>query len=149
MRPVENDFGLDLKEIMRVIDTADVLVVRFAIVEKRLLVDARHNDKEGPLIKLVPRAGSIEERFRHLKQLRPRFSLPERIMSFMWPRHVALLESSGVWQHVVDRLVGLGDPAMAESCRQVFDELAREEKTEVTAAIRGQGNYQSLWERRA
>jgi len=145
---VENDFGLDLQEILQVIDSADVLVVRLAIVEKRLLVDARHNAHEGPLIKLVPRAGSVEERFRHLKELRPRFPLPERIMSFMWPRHVALLEKSGVWQHIIDRLVGEGYPDMAECCREVFEELSQEEKVEVAAAIRGGGSYQSLWERR-
>ena len=148
VRPVENDFGLDLQEIMHVIDTAEVLVVRFAIIEKRLLVDARHNAQEGPFIKLVPRAGSVEERFRYLKQLRPRFALPERIMSFMWPRHVALLEKAGVWQRIVDRLVGLGYPEIADQCQEVFQELIQEEKTEVVAAIRGGGGYQSLWERR-
>ncbi|KKL17372.1 hypothetical protein LCGC14_2486220, partial [marine sediment metagenome] len=32
-------------------------------------------------------------------------------------------------------------------CKGVFDELAREEKAEVIAAIRGAETYQSLWER--
>jgi hypothetical protein len=134
---------------MHVIDTAEVLMVRFAIIEKRLLVDTRHDAQDGPLIALVPRVGSVEERFRHLKELRPRFPLPERIMSFMWPRHVALLERSGVWQRIVDRLVSLGHPDMAERCQSVFKELVDEEKGEVVAAIRGGGSYQSLWESRA
>ncbi len=145
---MENDFGLDLREIMHVVDTAEVLVVRFAIIEKRLLVDTRHDAQEGPLIQLVPRASSVEERFRHLKQLRPRFPLPERIMSFMWPRHIALMEKSGVWQRIIDRLVGLGYPDMAEKCQAVFREVTEEEKAEVMAAIRGGEGYQSLWERR-
>jgi hypothetical protein len=68
--------------------SAQVLVVRFAIVEKRLLIDTRTNEREGPLIAVVPKAGSIEERFKALKKMRPRFSLPEKIMSFMWPRHM-------------------------------------------------------------
>ena len=148
MRLVENDFGLDLQEIMHVIDTAEVLVLRFAIIDKRLLVDTRHDSQDGPLIRMVPRAGSVEERFRHLKELRPRFPLPERIMSFMWPRHIALLEKSGVWQRIVDRLVGEGHPEMAECCREAFDELTRQERVEVMAAIRGGRSYQSLWERR-
>ena len=146
---MENDFGLDVQEIMKVVDTAEVLVVRFAIIDKRLLVDARHNEKEGPLIKLVPRADSVEERFRHLKQLRPRFPLPERIMSFMWPRHVELLQTSGVWQRIVDRLRVLGSGGIDEECEAVYRELLAEEKTQVLAAIRGEEGYQSLWERRA
>jgi hypothetical protein len=146
---MENDFGLDIQEIMKVVDTAEVLVVRFAIVDKRLLVDARHNEVEGPLIKLVPRADSVEERFRHLKQIRPRFPLPERIMSFMWPRHVELLQTSGVWQRIVDRLGSLGHGGIAEECEAVYRELLAEEKVQVLAAIRGEAGYQSLWERRA
>ena len=146
---MENDFGLDIQEIMKVIDTAEVLVVRFAIIDKRLLIDARHSQVEGPLIRLVPRADSVEERFRHLKQMRPRFPLPERIMSFMWPRHVELLQTSGVWQRIVDRLRALGHSGTAEECEAVYRELLAEEKAQVVAAIRGEAGYQSLWERRA
>jgi hypothetical protein len=146
---MENDFGLDLQEIMKVIDTAEVLVVRFAIVDKRLLVDARHNEEDGPLVKLVARASSVEERFRHLKEIRPRFPLPERIMSFMWPRHVELLQTSGVWQRIVDRLSALGHAGVADQCETVYRELLAEERAQVVAAIRGESGYQSLWERRA
>ena len=146
---MENDFGLDIQEIMKVIDTAEVLVVRFAIIDKRLLVDARHSEAEGPLIKLVPRADSVEGRFRHLKQMRPRFPLPERIMSFMWPRHVELLQTSGVWQRIVDRLRAPGHSGTVEECEAVYRELLAEEKAQVLAAIRGEAGYQSLWERRA
>jgi len=146
---MENDFGLDIEEILKVIDTAEVLVVRFAILDKRLLIDARRSEKEGPLIKVVPRAGSVEERFRHLKSLRPKFSLPDKIMSFMWPRHVELLEKSGVWQHIVDRLTSLGDTDTKAACDAVLRELFEEERAEVQSAIRGGEGYQSLWERKA
>ena len=146
---MENDFGLDIQEIMKVIDTAEVLVVRFALIDRRLLVDARHNQTEGPFIKLVPRADSVEERLRHLKQIRPRFPLPERIMSFMWSRHVEHLQTSGVWQRIVDRLRAPGYGGTAEECEAVYRELLAEEKAQVLAAIRGEAGYQSLWERRA
>lgn len=146
---MEDDFGLDLQEIMKVIDTAEVLVVRFSIVDKRLLVDARCNQEEGPLIKLVPRVTSVEERFRYLKQVRPRFPLPERIMTFMWPRHVEVLQTSGIWQHIVDKLAALGHVGTAEECEAVYRDLLAEEKAQVVAAIRGEGGYHSLWERPA
>ncbi|HSP54666.1 MAG TPA: hypothetical protein VLS25_03675 [Dehalococcoidia bacterium] len=142
-----DDYGLDMDEVTRVIDAADVLVVRFAIVDKRLLVDSRTSETEGPLIALVPKAGSVEERFKSLKKLRPRFPLPEKIMSFMWPRHIDTLQNSGVWDKIARRLVSLGGEEMTSRCDEVFQQLALEEKTEVLQAIRGGEGYQSLWER--
>jgi hypothetical protein len=145
---MENDFGLDVGELLKVIDTAEVLVIRFAILEKHLLVDARHTDEEGPLIKIVPRVDSVEERFRHLKSLRPKFPLPEKIMSFMWPRHVELLEKSGVWQHILDRLTGSGYADAKAACDAAWQELLQAEQTEVQSAMKGGETYQSLWERK-
>ena len=142
-----DDFGLDMDEVTRVIDNAEVLVVRFAIVDKRLLIDSRTSEQEGPLIAVVPKAGSIEERFKALKKLRPRFPLPDKIMSFMWPRHIDTFRNSGLWDKIEARMISLGGEPMTERCREAFEELAREEKIEVLAAIRGGENYQSLWER--
>lgn len=142
-----DDYGLDIDEVTRVIDAAEVLVVRFAILDKRLLIDTRTNETDGPLIAVVPRAQSVEDRFKSLKKLRPLFPLPEKIMSFMWPRHMETFRKSGLWNRIEQRLVGLGDESMVTRCDEVFDELIREEKLEVQAAIRGGEGYQSLWER--
>lgn len=142
-----DDYGLDIEEVTRVIDSADVLVVRFALIDKRLLVDSRTNEQEGPIITLVPKASSVEERFKSLKKLRPRFPLPEKIMSFMWPRQVETLRNSGLWDKIQQRLVSLGGEPMADRCAQVYDQLMKEEKHEVFEAIRGGPGYQSLWER--
>src|SRR3972149_7613641 len=142
-----DDFGLDMEGVPKVIERAQVLVVRFAIVDKRLLIDTRTNEQEGPLIAVVPKAGSIEERFKALKKLRPRFSLPEKIMSFMWPRHMETFRNSGLWDRIEARMVSLGGEEMGERCRHLYEELAREEKAGVMAAIRGGEGYQSLWER--
>lgn len=142
-----DDYGLDMEEVVRVIESADVLVVRFAIVDKRLLIDARTNDAEGPMVAVVPKAGSVEERFKALKKLRPRFSLPDKIMSFLWPRHIETFRGSGLAERIEARLVELGGASMTEIVRKALDELAREERTEVLSAIRGGEGYQTLWER--
>ncbi|TMB98862.1 MAG: hypothetical protein E6J42_04915 [Chloroflexi bacterium] len=142
-----DDYGLDINEVTKVIDNADVLIVRFAIVDKRLLIDTRMSEQEGPLIAVVPRAGSVEERFKALKKLRPRFALPEKIMSFMWPRHMETFRNSGLWERIQQRMISLGGEAMASRCNEVFQALAQEEHTEVLSAIRGGEGYQSLWER--
>ena len=142
-----DDYGLDIDEVTRVIDAADVLVVRFAIVDKRLLIDSRTSEKEGPIIAIVPKAGSIEERFKSLKKMRPLFPLPDKIMSFMWPRHIDTLRNSGIWDKIAGRMVSLGGEDMTPRCEEVFQKLAMEERVEVLHAIRGDEGYQSLWER--
>jgi hypothetical protein len=141
------DYGLDMDEVVRVIDTADVLVVRFAIVEKRLLIDTRTTDTEGPLIAVVPKATSVEERFKSLKKLRPRFSLPDKIMSFTWPRHIDTFRSSGLAERIEARLVSLGGESMTPKVRDAIASLAEDEKAEILSAIRGGDGYQTLWQR--
>ncbi len=143
-----DDYGLDMDEATRVIDSADVLVVRFAILDKRLLIDTRTDDHDGPLIAVVDKAGSVEERFKSLKKLRPRFPLPEKVMSFMWPRHIETFRRSGLAQRITDRLVSIGGEDMTAQAEKAFDELAGREKREVATAIRGGESYQTLWERR-
>jgi hypothetical protein len=142
-----DEFGMNVGEVMEVIDTAEVLVVRFAMLDKRLLVDTRHDEVDGPLVKLVPKASSVEDRFRSLKELRPRFVLPERIVSFTWPRQIETFRLAGLWQRIVDRLIASGYQGVKEQCEAVFGELVEEEKAEVLTAIRGGPSYQSLWER--
>jgi len=142
-----DDYGLDIDEVTRVIDAAEVLVVRFAILDKRLLIDARTSETDGPLIAVVPRAQSVEDRFKSLKKLRPLFPLPDKIMSFMWPRHVETMKNAGVWEKIESRLVSLGGEPMVEKCQSAYRELAHQERLEVLSAIRGGEGYQSLWER--
>ena len=139
------DFGIDLDEVRRVIDAADVLVVRFSITDRRLLVDARTSGDEGPMIKVVPRAASGEERFRSLKVMRPRFRSPERILTFQWPRHARSLRESGVWDHLARRLVALGWPETTARCDEAFRQLVEEERLVEVAAIRGGEGFQTIW----
>lgn len=144
---MSDEFGVDLDEVFKVIDTADVLVVRFHLIDKRLLVDFRTGAGVLPLVKIVPRAESVEDRFRSIKRLRPEFPLPEKVMSFHWPRSVPVLLNSGVWQHLVDRVSALGDDETTESCGRAMEELMALERREVFGAIRGADHYQTIWER--
>jgi len=139
------EWGIDLDEVRRVIDAADVLVVRLSVTDRRLLVDARTNEEFGPMIKVVPRAGSAEERFRTVKVLRPRFRVPERIMTFQWPRHARALADSGVWDHLAHRLCSLGWSDTAAQCDEAYRELLREERLVEVAAIRGGEGFHTKW----
>ncbi|HEY8173691.1 MAG TPA: hypothetical protein VIH21_11450, partial [Dehalococcoidia bacterium] len=132
-------------EVRRVIDAADVLVVRFSVTDRRLLVDCRTNETEGPLVRVVPPVGSGEERFRSLKAMRPRFKTPERILTFQWPRHARALADAGVWEYLAKRVCGLGWSDTAARCDAAFEELVREERRVELAAITGGEGFKTLW----
>ncbi len=142
---MSDDYGVDLDEILRVIDRASVLIVRFEVLEPRLLVDFRADPPDMPIIQLVDRVNSAEERFRHLKSLRPRLPLPERIMSFPWPRAIRAFEESGIWQKIEARLISLGaDP---DHVQDIQRQLLDGERAVTLAAITGGEGFRTIWER--
>jgi hypothetical protein len=142
---MDNDFFLDYDEIIKTVKKADVITFRFVVVGQRLLVDNRSSEIDPPLVKLVPRATSIEERFRSLKQLRPRFKLPEKISAIWWPKYVDTLVSRGIWDAVVQRIESAGFAEAAKDAAAVLEELRELEALEIRNAIAGEG-YQALWE---
>lgn len=144
---MSDEFGVDLDEVFKVIDAADVLVVRFHLIDKRLLVDFRTKPGVRPFIQLVPKAESVEDRFRSIRKLRPEFPLPEKVMSFHWPRSAPVMLASGVWQRLVDRISAVGDDETTDECGKVMEQILVEEHHEVMGAIRGAQHYQTLWER--
>ena len=142
---MSDDYGVDLDEILRVIDRAAVLIVRFEVLEPRLLVDFRADPPDTPIIQLVDRVNSAEERFRHLKSLRPKLPLPERILSFPWPRAVRAFDESGIWEKITERLISLGaDPDHIQSIQQ---QLLDGERAVTIAAITGGEGFRTIWER--
>jgi hypothetical protein len=143
---MDNDFAIDIDAIFQVIDKADVITIRFLILSERLLIDTRCSESEGPLIKTVPRAASLEERFKSIKQLRPRFRLPEKITAIWWPKHVRELVTCGVWDRIIQRLTSAGFPQAPERCQEILEELIQQEQQETLNAIAGKG-YQCIWER--
>jgi hypothetical protein len=144
---MSEEFGVDLEQVFKVIETADVLVIRFHLIDKRLLVDFRVSQRSGPMIKVVPRAESVEDRVRSIKRMRPDFPMPERILHFQWPRSMPVLLAAGVWQRLVDRISALGTDETTDDCGRVMEELMALERKEVAGAIRGADHYQTLWER--
>lgn len=140
-----SDFGIDLEEVYRVIDNAEVLIVRFALIDHRLLLDAREDPAAGPVLRVVPKATSIEERFRSIRKLRPGLSLPERIMSFQWPRHVSTLRDAGIWKRFEQRC-GADEHDQAKTmCEEAWQELLKVEQGLVRNAIVGGQGFQTIW----
>ena len=144
---MSDDFGIDLEEVGRVIERAEVLIVRLETVGSRVLVDFRTAPGEPPWIGRVPRVGSVEERVRAVKELRPAFPYPEKLMSFAWPRRVGVIAESGLWERLRQRLEAIGGEAAGEDAERVHRELLAEERREVVAAVRGDDTMRTIWQR--
>jgi hypothetical protein len=63
---MDNDYILDLNEIIETVRSADVLTFRFVIVSQRLLVDGRHTEIDPPLVKLAAALQASAENHLHL-----------------------------------------------------------------------------------
>ena len=142
-----SEHGIDLDEIGRVIDTADVFVVRFGKIESRLLVDARAEPGDPPRIEVVPPVTSASERYRYLQETRPGLPLPDHITVFSWPLQVEAMRDLGVWQRIADRLTSLGGPALEAACATAYRVISMRERAEMAAAILGGEGFETLWER--
>jgi hypothetical protein len=141
---MDNLYHLDLDAILKTVRNAEVVAFRFVTVQARLLLDNRHSEVDPPMVKLVPKVNSAEERFKSLKVLRPRFKLPAKITAIWWPRYIDGLVETGVWGAIVQRMVDDGYPAAAAECDEILRELQRLEREETQDAIGGAG-YRTLW----
>lgn len=142
---MDTDFRMDVEEINRNIDTAEVMGIYFPLIRKTLLVDTRSDAVDGPMIRVVPMVNSMEERFRNLRRLRPRLPRPESITLIPWPKYLPSLKRLGIWDRMVQRFVNAGDMDAVCACEETFNELIELEKREIVEAIKGE-HYTTLWE---
>ncbi|HZP57775.1 MAG TPA: hypothetical protein VFC53_09515 [Dehalococcoidia bacterium] len=141
---MDNDYAIDYDAILRTVARAEVISFRFLTVPDRLLIDNRFSEVDAPMMKLVPRVATAEERFRSLKALRPRFKLPKKISSIWWPRYIDALVEHGIWDAIVARIVANGYAQAEQECAALLAELRRIEREELHRAIAGEG-YRTLW----
>ena len=142
--PVYNDYSIDLEDIATTIRVSDVLVMRFISAGQRLLLDFRASDVDGPIVRVVEPVQSVQERYRHLSQIRPRMPLPEKIVAVSWPRYVSSLGASPVWDEVMRRVSDSGHPGCVRDAMLALDELTAHERAYQRAAIHGEG-FRTLW----
>lgn len=141
---MDDDLGVPIREVLQSIATADVVSLYFPALRKTLLFDARYDDIEGPMVRVVDMVNSTEERFRSMRRMRPRFARPEAIVLIPWTRHVDSLSRLGVLQEMMDRCRRAGSDAAVNACREAYRNLQALELEEKRAVIRGDG-YQTIW----
>ena len=80
--------------------------------------------------------------------MRPTFPLPERILSFLWPRSLETFIQAGLLAKLSERLVAVGGEPTETALASTFRELLQEERSTIRAAILGGEGFQTLWEHR-
>jgi len=141
---LDSDFRIDVSEVNKNIDVADVIALYFPLLRKTLLMDLRTTDVDGPMIKVVPMANTPEERFQSLLKMRPRFGRPDSITIIPWAKYMQSLADLGIWEHIVKRYADTGSPEAVRECGRCFGELLRLERKEIQRAITGE-NYETIW----
>lgn len=139
--------GIDIEAVRRVIETADVFVIRFGLLEHRLMVDARLDNEGRPYIKIVPPVSSPEERLRFLQKERPGLPPPEQITVFQWARSITALRDVGLWEAIEQRLDAVAGEAARGLAASAFREGLRLERADTMALIRGGEGYETIWQR--
>lgn len=135
---------VDIEELEKAVDLSDVFAIGFRLFPERLIIDARANDQQGPMIAVVEPLDSVQARFYWLGKERPTFPSPQRFMFAPWPHSLQYLEECGILNRIRERLVR-EHTGMALRCDEVFAELRRLERHGVVEAIRGDERYRTLW----
>jgi hypothetical protein len=141
---MDNDFSVDIADITNTIASSEVVVLRFVAVGQRLLLDFRESELDGPMVKVVAPVTSVEERYRELQKLRPRFESPPKIVAVWWPRFVTSLISTGLWDQVMKRVSESGHVGAVRGAEEALAELIAAERATQQAAVRGEG-FRTIW----
>jgi hypothetical protein len=143
---MDQEFRIDLAEVRSSVMRAEVVTVHFPYFRETLLLDTRHTTNEPPLARIRPSVASVDDRISDIRNLRPRFGRPESITYIPWPKFVASLKGSGVWEIILDRMVMAGGQPMEIELERLYRRLRKDEWNEYRKAIAGK-DYKTVWER--
>lgn len=140
----ENGVLVDFDEVIKLIENADVFAVGFSSFSERLLVDARSNDNETPLVQVVQAKNSAQERIRWLNRRRPSLGQPQTFSFVSWPHSPAFLLESGMWDLIRDRVGSIADPNVETQCGIALRRLENLDREAMIDLIQGD-KCMTLW----
>ncbi len=144
---MDEGFALDLEEVLKNIDNAEVMSLFFPTLRKAVVIDTRHSATEDPLVRIMPMVASPQERLKTIRRLRPKFPRLQNLTLIPWAGNIESLVRLGVWERIVNRFVKSGHFEVVNTCQEVLQELRRLEKAELAAAVLGE-NYYTIWSAR-
>ena len=144
---MDDELEFDLHEVMKNIDEAEVISLFFPTLRKAVVIDTRSNDREGPMVRVMPMVASPQERQRSIRRLRPSFPRLHNLTLIPWTRYVDSLVRLGVWDRITQRFKDKGQDETVAACDSVLAELRRLEKAELASVVLGE-NYHTIWSAR-
>jgi hypothetical protein len=135
-----------LNQVLSGISEAEIVTIFFPLLRRAIVIDTRHNEDAGHMVRVMPQVSSMEERIAGIEKMRPQFGKVRSILGIPWIKSVNTLREQGVGDQLVNRLVDAGMPrSEAENAvNSGLRELWRVEHKAFVAMIRGEG-YQTLW----
>lgn len=143
---MDNDYRIDLAEVAKSIEGAEVVTLFFPILRKTLLIDTRFDVEDDPMVRVVPMVSGPEERVQTIRKMRPNFPKPERIAFIPWPKYASSLIRLGVYDTLKSRLEESGRQKPIEDLRASIRALEQMEQEELAAVLTGEG-YRIIWQR--
>jgi hypothetical protein len=144
---MDGGFWGDIGEILRQVETAEVVTIYLPLLGKTLIVDTRYSLEDDPLVRVVPVARGPEERLRWIQRRRPQFPKPSSLALIPWTHSSANLVRMGVADKLQERLAVSRRPAPVQSLARSIQELIRLERAELIRAITGE-QYHTFWARK-
>ena len=141
---MDGDFRLDIEDVVKKVNTSEVLLVYFPLFRMTLLVDTRFNDDCSPFVAVLPMSSSIEDRLRSLRKMRPYLGRPKGISLVAWTRYAESLVRLGIWDRLIQRFVDSGHKDTILECGEALEEIYTLELEEISSVIKGD-NYHTLW----
>ena len=139
-------YGSGVSGVFKFIENAEVMAVFFPNFGHSVVIDVRIQESDPPLVRVVPMARSIADRLRSIKRMRPGLPRPRDIVAVPWVGNVEAMQSSGLWNKIIDRNEESGYAEALEAADKAFDELVRMERKELAQLIIGD-QYETLWAR--
>jgi len=142
----DNGVMVDFDEVSKVIAASDVFVLGFAHFQERLLVDARSNEREVPLIQVVEPADSAPEQLTRLQRRRPSLGTLRSLTFLGWPYSPNFLVESSVWDRIRDRVGTDTEAEVRAGCDLALRQMRNLHISAAQALLNGEHCY-DLWPR--
>ena len=142
---MEPEFNRDMADILNDINDAEVITIIMPFLGQCMIYDYRMTLEDPPLVMVSPPLGSAERRLRQLNQKRPNLPRAKEMVAVPWPGSVDSLIRSEIWNRMVQRVVDTGFKDAIDACQNAVEELKKWERRSLSAMIRGDGPFHTLW----
>ncbi len=120
---IDGGYDIDLEAVNQNVEEAEVVTFYFPMLRRTLLVDTRCGPQEGPLVCVVGMVDNSTQRYESLRRLRPQLPRPASLSMIPWAHSVGSLESTGVWERIIQRLLQCGGPEVLIEAGRCLREL--------------------------